>query len=183
MLPNSYRKYNADIEIPSFGSPQSKSTPLKKNTLPVDPANKVLFHTENEKRPSSIRKEKNQVQMKTVALVEKSENEEIKFDEPRIGKYWNFVTTIAEVHEIPKDCEPTPSIICVPNNAEQLGVSYEMQKVLNDVVNDILNESLDSDISSATSSPHLYIKSKEGHYNDESLIEAILFSSNERLCV
>lgn len=56
ILPSTYKKYNSDIECPppSFGSPQSKSTPKSnfnfEKDLQIDlKVNKVLFHTEAEK--------------------------------------------------------------------------------------------------------------------------------------
>lgn len=190
-LPRTYRRYNTDIECPSF-SPQTQSTPnsnylknhkppLMKNALPVNHANKVLFHYENEKLTS-------QKDIKLAALVEKEKpdkNEEVKIqiDEVAcIGKYWNKITTIAQVHNIPEDIE-SAQYINVPNNAKELGVSQEMLKVLGNEVDEIMSES-DSDSNPGTAKPYLYIKSKEEYTNDESLIEAILFSSsNERFCI
>lgn len=196
-LTRTYKRYNTDIECPSFGSPQMQSTPnsnfklpLKKNTLPVNYAKKVLFHYENEKPTSQSTNQKEKKVTKLDNLVEKNEpgkNEEVKIqidEEACASKYWKKVTTIAEIHKIPEDYEPT-QYIKVENNAKEMGVSVEMMKVLGHEVDEIMSESSDSDLSNtATSKPYLFIKSKESYSDDESLIEAILFSnSSERICI
>lgn len=187
--PITYRRYNSDIECPSFGSPQSKSTPIKKDPLPVVPAiplKNALFHTENEK-PKTYSSTKQKVKSSSSALVEKKEakNEEIKLQidgEVCVGKYWTPITTIAEVHDVPEEFKPS-KFISVPSNAQQMGISDEMQKVLGQEVDEIISES-DSENSLNSSSPYLFIKSKQDHNNTESLLEAILYSkSEERLCI
>ena len=177
--PMTYRRYNSDIECPSFGSPQSKSTPIKKDSVPVIPANsikKALFHSENEKPKKQLSTDRKDI---LDVFVEKKqpkidENMIQIDDEVRVGKYWTPIRTIAEVHDIPKDFKPS-KYITVPSNVHQMGISDELQKVLGQEIDEIISE---SDSEGILNSSYLVIKPKD-HNNTDSLLDSILYSSSE----
>lgn len=104
-----------------------------------------------------------------------------------VGKYWKSLDTIVDVHPIINNLKPT-YFISIPNNAEQVGLSHDLQRILGAEIDEILSTTSlkenSCDVETEKSvTKYALIKPADEETSNDTLVEAIVYSGAKEILI